>query len=114
MGIPWLWALRAIPWGTILTTAVAMRRSADSLATTPPPRADGPSRNDLRALADRIAALEQRDRETALLLTRVTAQLEALTTAGEVLEARVRWLLAGTIAAVILSIVASGIALFPR
>ena len=114
MGIPWLWALRAIPWGTILTTAVAMRRSADSLVPAATVRTDGASRNDLRALADRIAALERRDRETALLLTRVTAQLEALTTAGEVLEVRVRWLLVGTIAAVALSIVAFGIALLAR
>ena len=55
-------------------------------------RGDAASRKDVQALGDRIAALEQRDSETAELLTRVTAQVAALTTAGEMLEARARWL----------------------
>jgi hypothetical protein len=65
------------------------------------------------ALGERIEVLEQRDRETAELLTRVTAQIAALTTAGEVLEARVRWLLVIAIAAAVISVVA-GIALLVR
>ena len=114
MGIPWLWALRAIPWGTILTTAVALRQSADTLAPNTAARHNVASRTDLKALADRIAVLEQRDSETAELLARVTAQIVALTTAGEVLEARARWLLAGTIAASLISILACGLAWFAQ
>ena len=112
MGIPWLYALRAIPWATILANAPVILRSADALVSKTRVRPDAASRNDLQALAERIGALEQRDAETAELLTRVTAQVAALATAGEVLEARARWLLVGAIAASVLSVLACGIALF--
>jgi hypothetical protein len=115
MSIPWLLALKAIPWDTILANAPAILRSADALRSETkvrPPAAA--SRNDIQALADRAAVLEQRDRETAELLTRVSTQVAALTTAGEVLEARVRWLLVVAIAASVLSVLACGFALFAR
>jgi len=115
MGIPWLLALKAIPWDTILTNAPCILRSADALLSETkvrPPAAA--SRNDLQALADRVAVLEQRDRETAELLTRVSTQIAALTTAGEVLEARARWLLVVAIAASVTSVLACGVALFAR
>ena len=114
MAIPWLFALKAIPWTTILANAPVILRSADALVSKTRVRPDGPSPNDIQALADRIAALEQRDSETAELLTRVTAQVAALTAAGEVLEARARWLLVGVIAASVMSVLACGIALFAR
>jgi hypothetical protein len=115
MGIPWFLALKAIPWDTILANAPAILRSADALLSETkvrPPAAA--SRNDMQALADRVALLEQRDRETAELLTRVSTQVAALTTAGEVLEARARWLLVVAIAASLMSVLACGIALFAR
>jgi len=112
MPVPWLLALKVIPWGTILANAPAILRSADALAGRTRARPDRAPGNDVEALADRIAMLEQRDRETAELLTRVTAQVAALTTAGEVLEARVRWLLVAAIGASVISVVAIGIALF--
>ena len=113
MGIPWLLALKAIPWDTILANAPAILRSTDALLSETKVR-PAASRNDLQALADRVAALEQRDRETAELVTRISAQLAALTTAGEVLEARVRWLLVLAIAASVMSVLALGIVLFAR
>mgnify|MGYP001404485585 CR=1 FL=1 len=115
MGIPWLLALKVIPWHTILANVPAILRSADALLSetkVPPGRAA--SRNDIQALADRVAVLEQRDRETAELLARVTAQVAALTTAGEVLEARARWLLVVAIAASVMSVLACGVALFAQ
>jgi hypothetical protein len=115
MGIPWLLALKAIPWDTILANAPTILRSADALLSETkvrPPAAA--SRNDIQALADRVAVLEQRDRETAELLTRVSMQVAALTTAGEVLEARARWLLVVAIAASLMSVLACGVALFAR
>ena len=81
MGIPWLYALKAIPWDTILANAPSILRSADELVSKTMRRPDAASRSDVQALADRIALLEQRDGETAELLTRVTAQVSALTTA---------------------------------
>jgi hypothetical protein len=115
MGIPWLLALKVIPWDTILANAPAILRSADALRSETKVRPPaGASRNDIQALADRVAALEQRDRDTAELLTRVSAQVAALTTAVEVLEARARWLLAVAIAASVMSVLACGVALFAR
>ena len=115
MGIPWLLALKAIPWDTILANAPAILRSTEALLSETkvrPPAAA--SRNDIQALVDRVGVLEQRDRETAELLTRISTQVAALTTAGEVLEARARWLLVVAIAASVMSVLACGVALFAR
>ena len=115
MGIPWLLALKAIPWDTILANAPGILRSTEALLSETkvrPPAAA--SRNDIQALADRVAVLEQRDRETAELLTRISMQVAALTTASEVLEARARWLLVVAIAASVMSVLACGVALFAR
>src|SRR5258707_15881073 len=114
MGMPWLFALKSIPWDTILANAPSILRSADQLVSKTMRRPDAASRGDVQALADRIALLEQRDRETAELLTHVTAQVAALTTAVEVLEARTRWLLVGSISAAVIAVLACGIALLAR
>jgi hypothetical protein len=115
MSIPWRLALKAIPWDTILASAPAILRSTEALLSETkarPPAAA--SRNDMQALSDRIAVLEQRDRETAELLTRISTQIAALTTAGEVLQARARWLLLMAIMAFTMSALSCGIALFAR
>ena len=115
MGIPWFLALKAIPWDTILANAPAILRSTEALLSETKARAPAAaSRNDMQGLADRVAVLEQRDRETAELLARISTQVAALTTAGEVLEARARWLLVVAIAASLMSVLACGVALFAR
>jgi hypothetical protein len=114
MAIPWLLALKVIPWGTILANAPSLLRSADALRGKAHARPERESAHDIEALADRIAALEQRDRETAELITQLTGQLTALTTAGEVLEARARWLLVVALGAAVLSVVAFGLAIWTR
>ena len=114
MGIPWLLALKAIPWDTLLANAPSILRSADALVSKTRARPDAASRNDVQALADRIAVLEQRDRDTAELLTRVSAQVAELTTASEVLAARSRWLLVVAITASVVSVVAGAVVLFAR
>jgi len=114
MAIPWLLALRAIPWGTILSNAPSILRAADALRSKTRVQRDVVSVTDVQAVADRIAALEQRDRDTADVINQLTAQLTALTTAGEVLEARVRWLLVIAVGATAMSILACGLALWTR
>jgi hypothetical protein len=113
MAIPWL-LLKAIPWDTILANAPSILRSADALMSKTRVRPDAASRNDIQALADRIAVLEQRDSEAAELLTSVTAQVAALTTAGKMLEARARWLFMVAIGASVVSVLAIGVALLAR
>lgn len=115
MGIPWLLALRAIPWVTILAKVPEILRSADApLSGAKVHAGAAASRNDLQALADRIAMLEQRDRETAELLRHVTAQIAALATAGRVLEARARWLFVVAVATSAVALLACALALFAR
>lgn len=119
MAIPWMLALRAVPWTTLLANAPGLLRSANVLLaratgeTGVPgrPGSTAPSPGTVRALIDRIAALEQRDRETAELLAHLTALVTALTTASEVLEARTRWLLVLAVVAVLAAVTAGGIAL---
>ena len=115
MAIPWLLALRTIPWATILANAPSIARSADALLSKSKTRdrPDAALRLDVQALSDRIAALEQRDRDTAELLTRMTGQIDALTVAGEVLQARVHWLLDIAVSACIVSVVACVLTLAP-
>jgi hypothetical protein len=110
MAIPWLLALKVIPWGTILANAPSILRSANALRAETQTRPEPISADDVETLARRIAALEQRDRETAEVIAQLTAQLTALTTAGEVLEARARWLLVVAVGAVAMSALACAIA----
>ena len=122
MALPWLAALRMIPWRTILENAPAIARSANALLSrTATPRSDGDSipltplnHDAYRQLADRVATLEQRDRETAELLTRITNQLADVAAATQVLEARLRWLLMLAAAALVLSLLASGLIVWLR
>jgi hypothetical protein len=113
MALPWHLALRAIPWATILANAPVIAKSAGTLlAEARAPRRPPGAPNQLAALADRVDTLEQRDRDTALLLGQMTSQIAALTTATEVLEARVRWLLLFAIMAAAFAALAVGLSLF--
>ena len=114
MAVPWLLALKVIPWGTILASAPDLLRSAKALRSKTDARPDAPPASDTQALADRLAALEQRDRETADVIAQLTTQLTALTTATEVLEARARWLLVIAIGAAAVSLAALSVALLTR
>ena len=113
MALPWRLALKAIPWATILANAPVIAKSAGALlAESRTPGAPGEPRPEIHALARRVDALEQRDRETAVLLGQMTSQIAALTTATEVLEARLRWLLVVAIVASAVSALAVALALF--
>ena len=93
MALPWRLALKAIPWAALLANAPALAESARRLVSETRARRGSTPSTDVAALADRIAALEQRDRDTAELLAQLTAQNASLTSATEVLEARLRTLM---------------------
>jgi hypothetical protein len=119
MPIPWMFALRSIPWATIVANAPAIVRSAESLLTRANARRREPADagasagpHELQGLVERVASLEQRDSETAALLSQVTQQFASLTTATEVLEARVRWLLLLGIISTAVSLLALGLVVF--
>lgn len=90
MAIPWMFALKAIPWGTILSKAPAIAKAADALLSGSEPRRGA---NEMRDLVERVAVLEKRDRANAELVKQVTEQVEAITAATEVIAARQTWLL---------------------
>ncbi|HEX7779775.1 MAG TPA: hypothetical protein VF424_11070 [Vicinamibacterales bacterium] len=75
MGIPWLTAIKA---AEALLSGVTARRDAAASA------------QQLRSVADRIAALEKTDEATAQLLVQLTGQLQSLTQALELQAARLR------------------------
>jgi hypothetical protein len=114
MAIPWLVALRAVPWGTIIANAPAILRSADALRARTPTAPESASPPDLKALGDRLSALERRDRDSVDVIAQLTGQVAALTTAVEVLEARARWLLVMSAGAAALALLAGGLSLFAR
>lgn len=112
MPIPWLAALKVIPWGTLLAGAPALARAADALLSGAKARSsDRASTSDLQSLAARVAFLEQQDRADAEMLKQVADQMAALTTASEVLAARLRWVLVLSIAALGVAVVAVTLAL---
>jgi hypothetical protein len=114
MAIPWLVALRAVPWGTIIANAPSILRSADALRSRAEARCETVSSNDVQALGERVAGLEQRDRESIEVITQLTGQVAALTAAVEVLEARAQWLLVIATGAIALAVLAGGLSLLAR
>jgi hypothetical protein len=112
MALPWLLALKAIPWSTILANAPTIARSAEELLAGTRQRRAAASQDELRVLEERIAALEEGERQTAELLAQMTAQIQALTTATRVLEGRLRWLLASTALSAAIALTALVLLLF--
>lgn len=100
-------ALKAIPWRVLIAGAPAIAKAANVLlAANRPPEKPTASADDLRLLAHRVSALEAQDHANAALLKQMADQLDGLTTATEVLAARLRWLTAAAVSAAVLSIAA--------
>lgn len=96
MPLPWLFALRAIPWTTLLASAPAIAEAADALLSGTKGRKAhaAAAANEMRDLQDRVAELEHHDRANAELLKQMSDQMAVLIKATEVLAARQRWLFA--------------------
>ena len=106
MTLPWRLALKAVPWAAILANAPTLAESARRLLSDTRAGRGSATSADMTALAERIAALEQRDRETVELIEQLTAQNAALTAVTEVLEARVRALMIVAAVAAVASLAA--------
>jgi hypothetical protein len=115
MAKPWLYALRAIPWATLLAQAPAIAKAADALLSgTRSRKTSAPGVDQLRSLVDRVEALENHDRADAELIKQITEQVGALTTATKVLAARQRWLVLIGLVSLGLSLLALGLVLASR
>ncbi len=110
MPIPWLTALRLIPWDTLISHAPAIKRRAEAAASEAreAQRAHG---QDLRALTARIEALEARSQAEADLVRQIAQQLQDLTVASEVLAAQIRWIVVAGFASAILALAALVVAI---
>ena len=107
----WTWALKAMPWKTILFHVPTIVEAARQLyETTRLPPAAKEARPQppasLDALRRAVADLEQRQAQQAALFADLARQVEALATAVEVLRARVAYALAASSVATVLTIVA--------
>ena len=94
MPSPWLFALKMIPWASLLSNGPAMAEAADALLSGTKARKAHAviAVDEIRGLSERVAALESHDRTDAELGKQMSDQIDALTKATEVLAARQRWL----------------------
>lgn len=110
MAIGWLTALKALPWGTILSQAPTVVDAANRLLSQtrrrPPPSG---STGQLDALLQRIEALEEHDRADAAVLKQLAEEAAALARASQVMAMRMRLVLLLSIVAIVIGMV--GIAL---
>jgi hypothetical protein len=92
---PWTFALRMIPWKSLLSNGPAIAAAADALLSSTKTRKAhvAAAIEGIRDLSERVAELERHDRDEAELGKQISVQLAALTQATEVLAARQRWLL---------------------
>ena len=96
----WAWALRKMPWKTLLMHAPTLVDAARHLyATTRTPADTPPSRprasDGIERLQRAMEELEARERQQAALVADLAKQMEALATALDVLRARVLLALGG-------------------
>jgi len=93
MPIPWLAALRMIPWSTLLAKGPAMAQAADALlsGTREQRRHAAAAADEIRRLNERVEELERENSAHAELGKQMSDQIEALTLATEVLAVRQRW-----------------------
>ena len=114
----WLWALKRLPWRTVLVNAPTILDTARRFygTTRPPPTGDetaARSSDDLDALRRAVVELEAREGQQAALLADFARQVQAMAAAIEVLRTRMLLALWGAAAALVVAI-AVVIVLFAR
>ena len=121
MAIPWLAALKVIPWGDVISHAPTVLEKArelidrkrgvndaavSSMVTPNEPSADVPSlgelKNRLLVSQQQIAALHSHQAEMSQTLTALAEQNAALVAMVGALRTQQRWMMAGAIALAIL------------
>jgi hypothetical protein len=83
--------LARLPWATILTETAALLKQANDLraSRTSAPVATSPP-NDIEALRQRIAELEQQQHADAEIIQRLASEVATIAAAAEATAARVR------------------------
>ena len=112
----WVWALRALPWKTIILNAPTIVDAARKFyATTRTPTAasePGPRGADnIGALRRAVEELEAREVQQAALFAEMAKQVQDIATAVEVLRARLTLALWGAGLAAVLAVLSLVLAL---
>ena len=116
MAWPWLAvAVKTIPWATLVRRAPDIIDAASSLlasrkANQAADHAAARTESQLGELQDRLERLEAHDQDTAEVVNQIAEQTRDLTSGIGILAAKVRLLTMLLIAAVVLALLAIGIA----
>ena len=113
----WTWALRKMPWKTLLVHAPTIVDAARNFyATSRSPTTDGTSRatpgNETERLRRAVEELEARAGQQAALLADLAKQAQALAAALNVLRARVLVALVAATVALVLAVATTGVLLW--
>lgn len=112
MAISWLTALKALPWGTILSQAPTVVDAANRLLSeTRRKRAQPGSMGELESLKERVAALEGHDQADAAVIKQLADEVAALSAASQIVAVRVRMVLLISVVAIAISVVSIALAL---
>ncbi len=107
MPISWLTALKALPWGAILSQAPTVVDAANRLLSqTKRKRPQPGSLDDLETLKARVAALEEHDEADAAVVKQLAEQVVELSRASQVMAVRMRMVLLLAVVAIITGIAA--------
>ena len=113
----WAWALRRLPWKTLLVHAPTIVDAARNFYTTSRgPTTDGsphaPPGNEVERLRRAVDELEARASQQAALLADLAKQAQALAAALDVLRARVLVALLAATVALVLAVATTGVLLW--
>lgn len=112
MAINWLTALKALPWGTILSQAPTVVDAANRLLSASKRKRAPPGTTDeLEVLKDRVAALEEHDQADAAVVKQLADQVAQLSRASQVVAVRVRMVLLISVVAIAIGIVSIALTL---
>jgi hypothetical protein len=112
MAIGWLTVLKALPWKTIISQAPTVVDAANRLLSqTRRRQANSGNPNPHDALVERIEALEEHDRADAAVMKQLAEEVAALARAAQVMAIRMRMVLVLSVVAILISVVALGLAL---
>jgi hypothetical protein len=109
----WTWALRKMPWKTLLVHAPTLVDAARHLyAETRTPAERSPIARDDRGVEPvrrAVEELEAREAQQAALVADLAKQIQALTTAIEVLRARIVLAFVGAAAALVVALATAAV-----
>ena len=112
MALPWLTALKVIPWKDVVEAAPAVLAAAKGLRkdkaaspAPPPPPASASADDTLQRLQQQLADQEQRLQALQQTVSELAEQNLRLVGAVDVLRTRSRWLMAGCAVALALALV---------